>query len=547
MRSALCTGVVLILAASATGAEYYVSPGSADAGKGTKVSPWSLKKANEVARPGDTIILLDGTYKAQIRPAQNGHAGAYISYRAANRKKAIFTQMNYPGGEPEDKCAVSVNMRSYIAVDGVKVIDVPRFVVANHVDHITIQNSHYENIKGRPAWENLRFRFLGDGIKILNNYFKNGTDIVRMYGGDRHLVEGNVFDTASHACLAMIGVQRSVVRYNTLRNPIMKLLELQTSYGKHSNKQRPFRYNLIENNYLAHSASYRKEGSCSPGIFLAGRNVIVRRNLVTDCQIGAWFYTHGRVEGWYCHGLRVYNNVFYANGRPGGYKNNGPCIGLRDFAKAKMFGDHVFANNIIFANELHPGVHIKRLPVSIQVLFHSSTDVRSTQFFGNNILHKTAGEMVIARAWRRSGGMIWSLKEYEKAHPKHAWKNIEADPLFANPRRADFSLAENSPCIDAGLPLTRTHAAGQGKELKVEDTTFFCDGFGLIDPDVIRVGGQRAVIEKVDYDKNTITLKSALIWGKDADVTLDYTGRAPDIGAVENGGPPMRFGSFVTP
>jgi hypothetical protein len=40
-------------------------------------------------------------------------------------------------------------------------------------------------------------------------------------------------------------------------------------------------------------------------------------------------------------------------------------------------------------------------------------------------------------------------------------------------------------------------------------------------------------IVKVDYKARTITVDRSISWQKDTAVTLDYKGRAPDIGAYE--------------
>ena len=112
---------------------------------------------------------------------------------------------------------------------------------------------------------------------------------------------------------------------------------------------------------------------------------------------------------------------------------------------------------------------------------------------------------------------------------------MSADPRFVDPGKFDFRLRSGSPMIDAGLPLTRTAAAGRGRVLQVADATFFSDGFGIVKPDVIRVGEERVKAVKVDYDQNRITLDREIAWKTDAPVTLDFKGRGPDIGAFEAG------------
>ena len=53
---------------------------------------------------------------------------------------------------------------------------------------------------------------------------------------------------------------------------------------------------------------------------------------------------------------------------------------------------------------------------------------------------------------------------------------------------------------------------------------------------MIRVGAERVKAIKVDYEKNRITVDRDISWPAGAPVTLDYAGKAPDIGAFEYDG-----------
>ncbi len=88
------------------GSTLYVAPhveyGNADA-LGTKADPLNLVRVIEKATAGDTIILLDGTYKLSQRirlpETQNGNAFSRISVIAENENQAIldFSLMDFDG------------------------------------------------------------------------------------------------------------------------------------------------------------------------------------------------------------------------------------------------------------------------------------------------------------------------------------------------------------------------------------------------------------------------------------------------------------------
>ena len=76
-------------AQSSTGNTYYVGPNGSDINSGSQASPFAtIKHADSIVMPGDTVIVLDGTYKGDIRLARSGTSGNPITYKAQHQWQA---------------------------------------------------------------------------------------------------------------------------------------------------------------------------------------------------------------------------------------------------------------------------------------------------------------------------------------------------------------------------------------------------------------------------------------------------------------------------
>jgi hypothetical protein len=525
-------------------ATYTVSPEGKDDNAGTVHSPWSLAQGNASARPGDTIILLNGVYKGTpIAPAHSGREGKPITYRAASAGKAVLTASRaMPGPFPDDDssgpAAILLLDRSHIVIDGVAVKDPGgRFLYAGGASSVVVQNCHFENTEYPTAWESCRFKRVGDHITFRNNVVIKGNDSVAITGGSFHLVEGNRFEGASHTCLVLMGVQRSVVRGNRFENPFQKLMEVFTARKRDVGDEiRKSEYLVIEDNFFGPAPPIEKNGtnsgSGSAGIQYAGNNCILRHNVYFKCGMGMDFsrYTSsGRddPEALYCSHNRFYNNTVYDCGWPARY-GSGPGIWVSGGADG--IGDNVLVNNVLYRNHAHPDAHFPpSTPYDVQLAF---ADPGNFRMLGNLLMGREKGAVTV---WNKQQGSGWTLRAFEEQFPQTARGNLEAEPEFVDAEKRDFHLKAGSPCIDAGAPLTQTRSAGRGAVVEVEDALFFSDGCGLVEPDVIRVGGQRARVVKVDFAGNRLETDRELSWDAGQPVTLDYAGKAPDMGAFEFG------------
>ena len=539
-------GSVLLVSAfvvpSADGATYFVSPDGKDDNRGTVYSPWPLAKANASAKPGDTVVLLDGVYKGTpIAPTRSGKEGRPITYRAASAGKAVLTESHaMPGPFPDDDsgapAAIFLLNRSHVVTDGVAVKDPGgRFLYAGGASFITVQDCHFENTEYPAAWESCRFKLVGDHITFRNNCVKKGNDSVAITGGNFHLIEGNTFDGASHTCLVLMGVQRSVVRGNTFTNPIQKLMEVFTARRRDVGEAiRKSEHLVIEDNFFGPAPLIEKSGtnsgSGSAGIQYAGNNSILRGNVYSKCGLGmdfTWYEcgTDEDPEALYCEHNRFYSNTIYDCGWPARYAS-GPGVYLA--GGHEHVGGNVLANNILYRNHTHPDAHFPpTTPYDVQLAF---ADAGNFRMLGNLLGGREKGAVTVWDKARKTG---FTLSAFEEQFPQTARGNLEAEPEFVDAEKSDFHLTAGSPCIDTGMSLTLARSSGEGTVIEVEDALYFTDGHGIVGPDALRVGKERVKVLKVDYMASTVTVDRSISWKRGDPVTLDYAGAAPDIGAFE--------------
>ncbi len=526
-------------------ADYFVAVEGTEGNPGTESAPWSLAWANVTLQPGDTAILLNGRYAgAPIAPAQSGTSGAPIIYRAANRHGAIFSRME-PLAAANGPVAIYLTDRAHIVIDGIKVVDVKRWIVGIRAAHITVANCDFQDGAG---WNNCRFDHAGDGLRIVDNSFRNGTDLLSIDGGSGHLVAGNFFGDASHTGLVLLGVKRSVIRHNTLVNRRWRCMEVE------SQRHEPFalsEFNVIENNHFGFTP-------CK-GIQYAGNRSIIRRNVFRHERMAmGWANYLGKVKGpeaWHNEHNRFIHNVVAECGgtafvtaqidqnRRSGIEaaepianNDRAMVFSTNLVNPKIagyddvgYGDNLVVNNLFYRNE--SGVD-KLYPPSIQISFEWNAAPMHGQIVRNAIHGEGTGAKIFWLERAKSG---YSIADFQRQFPAAAFENVELDPAFIEPAAGNFQLSVRSPVIDQGRALTLTTAADRGRRLPVQDALYFTDGHGLMAGDVIRVGIHRVAVVGVDYSARVLVIDRDIAWNMGEPVSLDFVGRGPDLGAYEHG------------
>jgi len=468
-------------------------------------SAWkTIAKANSTLKPGDTVFIRAGTYQETIVPRFSGTETDRVTYQRYGSDTVVIRRVNN---------GVQLDHKKYIVIDGLTITDVRRFVVISGGS----QNNIIRNcrLEGASAWGGLRIENSSHNL-ILDNIISNGHgDLVELYpNADYNLIMGNEINGGplnTHSCLLV----RSAENQDASCYNIIKDNWIHGAGDDNVNLLQKVEHNLIEGNII-------EAVPAGAGLkFCGGKANIFRKNIVVNCKAyGFGIYTNVW-DAYQSHGTDnvFYHNVAYRSDRgkdmDGGFK----FIVYQDGGEIK---NNAVKNNIFLNNA----------PQQIYVATVTGLEdcLKNNAFCNNIIFSETASHKTV-----RYRGARLSLREIESLRESGFSANLDTDPRFVNPGAKDFHLQPGSPAVDGGAFLTKTVTSGSGTRIQVEEARYFADGFGLIDGDTIQLEGQvkTAVIVSVDYSNNVIVVDSPLEWSSGQEISLAYSGSAPDIGVYE--------------
>lgn len=498
---------------------------------GSQTAYKTISGAANVAGPGETVFIRQGTYNEQLAPANSGTSDNPITYKNYTSETVTITGSLRP--------AVDLTNRSHITVQGLIVTDVDRWLYLVNAAHNTVMNNTFRNATDGGGGAKTGIFLLDSSFnKIVNNLIENNpADSLTIVRSERNVVDGNTFRDAGHALWAVRCGNFNVIRNNFLYNSNQKIGEVYdcantsgvTSYDD-------TKYNLIESNEFAYTPS---SGNRSPysGIQYAGQSGIIRNNLFhSTTGPGLRMAIYG-TEANYNNDNRIVQNTFVGTNFSG-----------IDFDPGASMSGNIFKNNILadssfVANDSRWNwwvYDVDGKPVQVK------TSRLNGFLFDTNAIYSpgsdldwliTCGFREPCSGWGGQKNISW----WEDNYPDLVRNSIINNPGFVNTGTYNFQLSENSPLIDQGTYLTTTTGAGSGTLIPVNDAGYFFDGFGIPGEtgDEIQLGGtsQKATIVEVDFAANTITVDRTLNWSANQGVTYAYLGNKPDLGAFERGNP----------
>lgn len=517
------------------GNTYYVDGATGnDTNNGLTIpTAWqTINKAEAMAFPGDTVIFRAGTYTGNLIPANNGAPGLPITFTNFPGETVIITH----NPADEENC-VKLTGRHYIIINGLTLDgnNTGGWVEGSSSgNHNTITNCTMLNLVDVRSGIYIT---TGNYWQIVSNTMSSGSpagtagDAINMHS-NYHLIENNTITNAMHDCI-LDGGQYNVVRKNTIYNLYKKPAGLGYADAD--------KCSLWENNVIIGGGTTPPiVGTTAPGMQLNKDFSIIRHNIfydTYDAGISLQCYDSD-IEGLDVHSVRIYNNVIY-NCNNGGLE-------IERLHNPSVMSDNIYMNNAIIHNCL------ARTPADVvQLVFRDygagianyDYPINASIIKFNNLFHTTAGTNSIFGSSDIGPDEHNTIAWGQAGYPTKILSNLEVDPGFINAPAHNFHLLITSGMIGAGGHMTTANGAGvNSTALTVLDAKFFCDGYGIVSADWIKIGAANPVqILSINYTTNVITLAEARTWGNGDNVDLykDSSGNivsvsgAPYIGAYE--------------
>jgi len=483
-----------------TGTDYYVDVNRGnDLNSGLSLlAPWqTLKPANQKALAGDTIFIREGTYSqadsnnSLIHPQNSGSSGAYITYKNYANEAVVLTGCYQP-------ILLAYPSTNYIKIDGLRIdggsqetsaIDIFAMI---HGNRNVIQNCTMQYLRINSDWMkgiyiietssynriiNNTIRYVGKNEQPTGNNIGDGIWV----DGGHNLIEFNDISYCGHNCLLLRG-RYNIARWNVLHGHIGRSAELHSPGPDNSHL-------VFDSNLICDSGGFTPGPCPSYGLQADSAFQVIRRN--------EFYNNHG-------HGIEIWGMT--SSGCP---------------KHSRIY------NNISFKNGLNADVtSYSSYALEINQISESSPGDFRDVAMKNNILYKNRNVGIYYKPQQTDPNDHVEINNHE---------DTNGSPGFIGENVFNFRLSSESPCIDAGSFLTNTKQAGSGTIIPVVDSSYFIDGFEIVEGDIIQLQGQTqtAKIISVDYSGHTLSINRSLEWTSGQGVSLAYSGSAPDIGAYE--------------
>lgn len=399
---------------------YHVSMKGSDEYAGTIFRPfYSIQKAIDLTEAGDTIFVEEGMYKEEIEVKNKKGTAEKPIFLKALGEVTIFGEVGREWWEG----VVEIENSDHIIFSG-----------------FTVRNAEWFGIKGFHC-RNIRVEYChvmdagasGIYIKESENVHVISNEVQRVCIYPVRFANG---EHGSQECISIVSCDGFEVGHNKIHEPggynVTEFGGTGTG-GEGIDVKEGSRNGSVHHNYIFNITRL--------GLYLDAWdnqlfNVAVYNNVVHQCMHGIGISAENRGH---IYNIRVFNNLIYNNSYEG--------ISLYSWGGEKS-GDkddiHIY-NNTIYNNGAH-GINLGDK--------ENHSDIKVY----NNISYMNGREVVNRFADYSDGRDLPTNFEKGKAQNIDAKNNlIGEDPKFRNFEFGDFSLAGDSPAIDAGTGVELDH------------------------------------------------------------------------------------------
>ncbi|HPQ44607.1 MAG TPA: hypothetical protein PKZ42_10310 [Syntrophales bacterium] len=485
---------VIFFAQIAHATTYYVRTDGNNGNTGTIDSPagaWlTIDHAASTVTAGDTVYVHAGTYNERVNIDRSGSTGSWINYVA------------YPG-ETVIMRGFDLSSKSYIRIIGFEITHNSTaysraIVLYGTCTYIEILDNYIHNINGE-----------GGAVR----WWNQNCSYVTVRGNEFFLISCPTGGpcTGNGWAIQFAGGHHNVVEYNEAH----RVGDFMNLHGHHDIVRNNYLYDFSDNYFSVslHADMFQPTGlSIAPSQYhvyeanFMGDNVEqnshvlqMRGGIVTDSDDHDILFRFNVAYNHGSYGLQAggVDNVRYINNTLvdlNTWKTNGLTI-----LRFNPEGGDPSINNSAF-NNIFYNTYVSSTLISVE----SGCSATVSNNLGYNT-NATAG-----------GGLVST-----------------SDPLFVNYSSKDFHIRSGSPARNTGRAITTvTSPNGSGTRFDVADAGFFCDGYGIVEGDMIKVGSNTPVRIN-NISGNTITVSSSVSWSNNDGVYYGHQDTTPDIGAYE--------------
>jgi parallel beta-helix repeat protein len=398
---------ILMMLQSAKATNYYTSGLGNDSNNGlsTTTAFRNIQKAANLVNAGDTVFMMNGTYKSQ----NVGGDVVYLNRKGSASQWIVF--INYPNHAPKIEFngwggfKLDINT-AYIEINGLE--------IEGNNKNVKLSDALNQSLGCNNPNGNYQPEFNGNGIeadgrkgiapnkphhlRLLNNKIYNcGGGGISLIHTDYVTVKNNViYNNAWYTVFGSSGIS---------------LYQLWDSDGNTTDFK-----NIVEGNISHHNRLFVPWVFC-PCCFSDGNGIIIDDSNNTQ---------NGSTSGIYKGKTLVQNNIVYMNGGSG----------IHSFESQHI----TIVNNTAYKNSQTPEID------GGEIFANTSNDIKIV----NNILYAETGNVINSNY--KNTNIIYdnNLHWNGTKTTLTSSSSLDADPKFVNESTFDFHLKNNSPCIDKG-------------------------------------------------------------------------------------------------